>query len=97
MGGEFLRVMLDTPKNKCKDDFIDAGRYAAVLVPWDWTAIQGKETEEQIADQEVKALSKKELKEWEMRQRRGLDPRQRHKDSWTEFEDDINYWNSQYG
>jgi hypothetical protein len=29
----------DSPKNKAKDDFADALRYAITRIPWDWTAI----------------------------------------------------------
>ena len=97
MGGEFLRVMTSTAKNKCNDDFIDAGRYAAVLVPWDWTAINGELSDGDAEQKDSKELSEKELKEWNSRQRRGLDPRQGKKDSWSEFMDNINYWNDQYG
>lgn len=36
---EFTTLKNSTPKNRAKDDFIDALRYAVTLIPWDWTAI----------------------------------------------------------
>jgi hypothetical protein len=97
LGGEFLRIMQDTPKKHRKDDFADAARYATVLVPWDWTAIKGEPTEKSMAAKAVKQLSEKEAEEWEVNQRRGIDPRKSLPNEWKEFDDELAYWNQQYG
>lgn len=39
LGGELSYLRGDTPKNKAKDDFCDALRYAITRIPWDWEAI----------------------------------------------------------
>lgn len=36
---EFTTLQSKTPKNKAKDDFIDALRYAVTKIPWDWSAL----------------------------------------------------------
>lgn len=36
---ELASLRKDIPKNKAKDDFTDAFRYAITRIPWDWTAI----------------------------------------------------------
>lgn len=51
--GEFEGLLAETPKNKAKDDLIDALRYALVQIPIDWEAvIEGKvsETKEELKD-----------------------------------------------
>lgn len=39
---ELSTLKLSTPKQKAKDDFADAFRYAVTAIPWDWSAINGK-------------------------------------------------------
>lgn len=39
---EVASLRRDTPKNKAKDDFTDALRYAVTRIPWDWSAISDK-------------------------------------------------------
>lgn len=39
---ELSTLGIDTPKNKAKDDFVDALRYAAVRVPWNFAAADEK-------------------------------------------------------
>lgn len=36
---ELVGLRKETPKNKAKDDFCDALRYAVARIPWDWSAI----------------------------------------------------------
>jgi hypothetical protein len=49
LGGELLSLQRDTPKEKARDDFADAFRYAIVAVPWDWSVLLGKGEEENAA------------------------------------------------
>ena len=39
---ELASLRRDIPKNKAKDDFTDAFRYAVTRIPWDWSAITGE-------------------------------------------------------
>lgn len=39
LAGELASLRKETPKNKAKDDYIDALRYAAARIPWDWSVI----------------------------------------------------------
>jgi phage terminase large subunit-like protein len=41
LGSELASLRRDTAKNKAKDDFSDALRYAVTQIPWDFTAIRG--------------------------------------------------------
>jgi hypothetical protein len=97
LGGEFMRLHIDTPKNKAKDDFIDATRYPAVMIPWDWTAIRDMPTEEEIKEAVKKKDTAQELEEWNIKLRRGEDPRVRRQDGWSAHQENIDYWNQQYG
>lgn len=96
LGGEFMRVLVDTSKKHAKDDFADACRYGAVMIPWDWTAIRSVPTEDTIIKQTKEERTRKEIEDWEMNVRRGVDPRAKN-DTWGEFNDNINFWNEQYG
>lgn len=42
LGGELATLMKSTPKNKAKDDFADAFRYAVTKVPWDFSYLTGE-------------------------------------------------------
>jgi phage terminase large subunit-like protein len=39
---ELVSVQADTPKNKAKDDFVDAMRYTVMAVPWNWKLLDEK-------------------------------------------------------
>lgn len=41
LAAELIALRKDQPKNKAKDDFCDALRYALTRIPWDWSAITG--------------------------------------------------------
>jgi hypothetical protein len=97
LGGEFMRVLVDTPKKHARDDFADSCRYTAVMIPWDWTAIKNVPTEENVAKEVKKAKTIKELEEYEIKMRRGEDPRDRRDSNWQDFDDNIRFWNNEYG
>lgn len=48
---EFSSLMTTTPKTKAKDDFIDAARYAAMSIPWDFQGVK-VETAQESKEQE---------------------------------------------
>ena len=94
IGSEMLTLMRDTDKRLAKDDASDATRYGLMPIPWDWTALQAKPTEEQIEVQKTKTQA--EYLADEIRQRRGEVP-PKEDNGWAEFEDEIGFWNGQYG
>ena len=97
LGGEFLRLRADTNKRAAKDDFIDSCRYASVMIPWDWTAIRDMPTEEQMEEESSKERTAKEIAEWNIKLRRGEDPRDSGDPRWVEFDDNVRFWNEEYG
>ena len=42
LGAELASIRIETPKNKARDDFADALRYAVTAIPWDWSIIGDK-------------------------------------------------------
>lgn len=87
---ECMTAMEKTPKSNRKDDFIDATRFAAVTaIPWDWAAIQ------KLIDAPEPPKPLTPLQQ-EIKERRGdLDPKP--ESNWQEIEDEISYWNGEYG
>lgn len=84
---ELATLKNSTPKNKAKDDFVDALRYAISKIPWDWGSIR--------TDSRSPA-PKKELtaKEEEMRARRGLTSSE---DNLVDVDGEIEEWNKLMG
>jgi hypothetical protein len=97
LGGEFMRLLLDTPKKQAKDDFADACRYTAVMIPWDWTAIKDLPTDDVIVQEAKVAKTIREIEEWEIKMRRGEDPSRTKDQAWAEHDADIQFWNDEYG
>lgn len=54
LAGEMASLRKETPKNKAKDDFTDALRYAATRIPWDWSVITGAKPEGKQNEPETK-------------------------------------------
>lgn len=50
LAGELASLRKDTPKNKAKDDYVDALRYAVTRIPWDWSVIGGAKPEKKGND-----------------------------------------------
>lgn len=48
LAGELASLKATTPKNKAKDDFCDALRYAITQIPWDWSVITGEKPAEVV-------------------------------------------------
>lgn len=99
LGGELSSVMRSTAKNKRKDDFADALRYACTQIPWDFEAIKVGTAEIELP--KPKPLTAKQLEAIQLKERRGIfeenpdhDPAN---EGWRETEAEIEFWNDQYG
>lgn len=107
LGQELITLRVDVVKRKAADDFIDgAVRYPCTGIPWDWTAVAGEESEdEKKAKASIKRpLTKEEYDAWVDSERRGVvdgeRAARRKKDGGedrSKWEEDINFWNDQYG
>ncbi len=99
LGSELITLQKSTPKRVAKDDFTDAGRYACVDIPWDFSEIEVKE--DQIPEPVVKRqLTEKELIEEQIKERRAafFDPRDAKDLDWgSDIEAEINEFNGDYG
>jgi hypothetical protein len=49
---ELLSVQTITPKNKAKDDFVDALRYTVMAIPWNWAVIDEMKFNEEESKKE---------------------------------------------
>ena len=79
----------DQPKNKAKDDFCDALRYAVTRIPWDWSAIVGAKPEGWIAPTKQKTDMERQIEE-----RRA---QMESKSEYERIEDEFAEWNEHYG
>lgn len=73
LGIELSNLMKETPKNKAKDDFFDALRYAVTLIPWDFSAIAAgamaiETPEKPLTDMERQILERRKAFEDESEQ-----------------------------
>lgn len=68
LAGELSTLLKATPKNKAKDDFADAFRYAVTKIPWDFSYLTGAKSEMVVEDPE-KPMNDKEREIQERRQR----------------------------
>ena len=97
MVGELLSVPTGAKKRKVADDLTDALRYGIMQVPWDWTQIPTTDPErEKIRKVSDRPLTPDERKADQIRQRRG-EMLPREDIGWAELENEIDYWNEQYG
>jgi hypothetical protein len=97
LGSELSSLMKATPKNHAKDDFCDALRYCLVAIPWDWSALAGSLSEEELAQKYAKPLTEKELLEREIQERRGLVGGKEPEEGWAELVSEFNLWNDMAG
>lgn len=96
LGTELASLSKETPKQKAKDDFADALRYAVTKIPWDFTALKGFVPEDEKIEQETRPLTEEEYLAWEIEQRRGTVEKKKD-ESWVELEAEIAEWNGLYG
>lgn len=103
LGGELTSLMRGKAKKDACDDLADALRYAVTGAPWDWSAIRGLPSEEELAEQlrkkKTRPLTDKELVEQELKARRGMfvDERSADEKGWDEIQSEIDEWNGYYG
>ncbi len=95
-GDELLTLMLDTAKQKAKDDLADALRYVVTAVPWDWSVLTGELTDAEKKALKAKPFTDKDKLAMEIQERRGELVSERE-DSWAEMEDEFSEWNDAYG
>lgn len=93
LGTELSTLMKATPKNHAKDDLCDALRYVLVAIPWDWSALSGSLSEEEIAQKYAKPLTEQELQEREFKERRGDLSKDGEKEGWKEMVEEFAFWN----
>ncbi len=85
---ELASLRRDIPKNKAKDDFCDAMRYAITRIPWDWSAISdkflpGATPEEQLTDMQ------KQVRE----RRKQMDDAESDERETQRIEEEFDEWN----
>lgn len=90
LAGELLSVRHGSAKNKQKDDFVDALRYAVSQIPWDWSCITAGPTPEPV---ETKPKTDME-RQIEERRKAFMDAEQAET---QRIEEEFNEWNDLYG
>lgn len=83
---ELTTLQISTPKNKAKDDFVDALRYGAGLIPWDYSDIR-EALQEKIEDDPGREIGVDELRNV---------IHSDHKDGYDTIEDELDAWNELY-
>ncbi len=63
LAGELATLKKLTAKNKAKDDFADALRYAVTKIPWDWSFITGEPSDMDEKPEEPKSAQAREIDE----------------------------------
>lgn len=91
LGAQLASLKHSTLKRNAKDDFADAARYCANLVPWDWTAITGKALQHEEKPEEPMNHMQRQIKE---RRDALVDVDKREQ---ARIEDEFNEWNEAYG
>jgi hypothetical protein len=94
LSGELSSIMKSTAKNKAKDDFADAFRYAVTTIPWDFSFLNGDippgpSTEK--PDEELNA------KEREIRERRKAFEGNQQEGEFPDVEQEFEEANEMYG
>lgn len=79
---ELSTLKVSTPKNRAKDDYVDATRYAVSKVPWNWESIR--------TDRKIIVPKSKDAMALEMDARRGI----REEDRLVTVDDEINRFNA---
>lgn len=63
LAGELSTLLKNTPKNKAKDDFSDAFRYAVTTIPWDFSYLTGALVETQENPEDALTDKQREIAE----------------------------------
>lgn len=91
LGGEISSLLRSTPKEKAKDDFYDALRYASTKIPWDFSFING-ELSDVIPEPEIE-MTANQREVYERRKRFMAGDENKEGD----VQDEIDEWNDAYG
>lgn len=95
LGSELLTLMQTHAKTNAKDDLIDSLRYTLMSIPFDWTAIELVNVENQEKVIETRPLTEAEYLAWQIRERRGeFTPKD--DSEWGEISEEIDFWNNEY-
>jgi phage terminase large subunit-like protein len=89
LAGELLSVRHGPAKNKLKDDFVDALRYAVSQIPWDWSCITAGDAPEEI--EKPKTDLERQIDE----RRKAFFDNQMAEEQ--RIEEEFNEWNDLYG
>lgn len=97
---ELISLRKETPKNKAKDDFSDAFRYAVTRAPWDFSKISSKEIQDPDSPLDTPEQPKLSLRAQEIEDRRdyvaGPATEPGEDNPWAP-ESEIAFWNDEYG
>lgn len=93
---EFSSLLKATPKTKAKDDFIDATRYAAMSIPWDFGGIEAIALDPTKESAPGPQPRKKTLAEIQLEERRAF-VMGSSSDSRDPIEKELDEWNELYG
>lgn len=85
---ELASLRKETPKNKAKDDFCDALRYAVTRIPWDWSAITGAAPEQVEKPEEPLTEAQRQIQE----RRKMFDDAQENDREAQRVEDEFEEW-----
>lgn len=101
LASELIGLRKDTPKNKAKDDFADAMRYAVTLIPWDFSSISSDEIQDPDSPLEKPPEEPLTPMQQQIMERREyvagpLAASEENKNVWSP-ETEIEEWNTQYG
>lgn len=92
LGSELSTLLKSTAKNKAKDDFADAFRYAVTKIPWDFTYLTGAKSD--MEETPEKVMNEKEREIYERKKRfEGTDEENAEVEMQAEFDE----WNEAYG
>lgn len=87
---ELVGLRKETSKNKAKDDFADALRYAVTRIPWDWSAITGAK----LLEEEEKKEPLNSMQQQISDRRKQFDDGQKDENAAQEIEAEFEEWNS---
>lgn len=93
LAGELSTLLKSTPKNKAKDDFADAFRYAITQIPWDFSYLTGAKSD--MDEEPEKPRNEKEQELYERRQM--FEGGSGQEDEQNKLDDEFNEWNDAYG
>jgi phage terminase large subunit-like protein len=95
LGGEMITLQKSTPKNKAKDDFIDAQRYCAVEIPWNLTKIKSLKGAKKVEKKYKMPQNQDEWNKFHDKKREDSRKPEKKKDLWG-IDSEIDFWNNEY-